>query len=61
MKYSFHEKGIKIHSDKTGWHLLLYNQIEESTMINKIPGNWVLFRIKSAFLFDGIESNIIAI
>ena len=30
-------------------------------MINKIPGNWVLFKIRSAFLFDGIESQIIAI
>lgn len=30
-------------------------------MINKIPGNWVLFKTKSAILFDGIESNIVAI
>ena len=30
-------------------------------MINKIPGQWVLFKTKSAFLFEGIESNIISI
>lgn len=30
-------------------------------MINKIPGQWVLFRTKSAFLFEGIETNIIAV
>lgn len=30
-------------------------------MINKIPGQWVLFRTKSAIIFEGIETNIVAI
>lgn len=30
-------------------------------MINKISGQWVLFKTKEAFLFEGIESNVLAI
>ena len=30
-------------------------------MINKIPGQWVLFKLKKALLFSNIESNVIAI
>ena len=40
---------------------MLYENIQEATMINKIPGQWVLFRTKSSFLFESVESNIIAI
>lgn len=30
-------------------------------MINKIPGQWVLFKLKSSFLFEGIETNFLAL
>lgn len=30
-------------------------------MINKIPGQWVLFKTKEALFFEGVESNVIAI
>jgi len=30
-------------------------------MINKIQGQWVLFKTKDAFIFEGIESNVLAI
>jgi hypothetical protein len=30
-------------------------------MINKIPGQWVLFKLKDALFFQGIESNVLAI
>jgi hypothetical protein len=61
VRYFFHEKGLRLHSEKTGWHIFLYENILESTMINKIPGQWVLFRTRQPLLFEGIESNILAI
>ena len=60
VKYYFHEKGFRLYSEKAGWHILLYEDIEHATMINKIPGQWVLFKTKSSFLFEGIENNFLA-
>ncbi len=59
VKYYFHENGLRIYSEKTGWHVLLYQDIENASMINKISGQWVLFKIKSALLFEGVDSNYI--
>ncbi len=61
VKYYFHEKGLRIYSEKAGWHILLYEDIEHASMINKIPGQWVLFKTKSCFLFEGIDSNYLAL
>lgn len=41
--------------------MLLYTTILEATMVNKIPGQWVLFKLKDALFFQGIESNVLAI
>lgn len=60
VRYYFHENGLRIYSEKAGWHVLLYEDIEHASMINKIPGQWVLFKTKSAFLFEGIESSFMA-
>jgi hypothetical protein len=29
--------------------------------VNKIPGEWVLFRLKEPFLFEALESNVLLI
>ena len=49
--YYLHEKGIRIFNEKIGWHLLLYEWVEEASMINKINGQWVLFRLQKPLLF----------
>lgn len=52
VKYFFHEKGLRIYNEKIGWQILFYNEINDVTMINKIPGEWVLLRTKRSFAFD---------
>lgn len=61
VKYYFHEKGLRIHSEKFGWIVLLYNDITDATMINKISGEWVLFKLTKPILFESFENRIIAI
>lgn len=61
VKYYFHEKGIRIHSNKIGWKMIFYKDIEDLTLVNKIPGEWVLFRLKEPFLFASLESNVLFI
>lgn len=46
VKYYFHENGIRIYSSKFGWKMIFYKDIEDLNLVNKIPGEWVLFRLK---------------
>lgn len=50
--YYFHEKGLRIYNEKIGWQLLLYSEISNLTMVNKVPGEWVLLKTKRSFVFD---------
>ncbi len=34
--------------------MIFYNDIEDLTLVNKIPGEWVLFRLKEPFLFESL-------
>jgi hypothetical protein len=61
VKYFFHEKGIRLWSSKIGWKMIFYKDIEDLTLVNKIPGEWVLFRLKEPFLFESLESNVLFI
>ena len=61
VKFFFHEGGIRFYHDKIGWHFIIYAGIENAAMINKISGQWVLFQTKSSILFDGLESNSLAL
>jgi hypothetical protein len=61
VKYFFHEKGIRFHNDKIGWHILPYSAVSEATMVNKISGQWVLLKTKNGILFENLETNIIVI
>lgn len=61
VRYYFHERGLRIYNEKIGWQVLLYNEINDMTMVNRIPGEWVLLRTKRSFAFDTLENNILAL
>ena len=45
---------MRIFGDKTGWRVILYKDLEDLTMINKLSGEWVLMKTKSPFLFSDL-------
>lgn len=61
VRYYFHERGLRIYNEKIGWQILFYNEINDMTMVNRIPGEWVLLRTKRSFAFDSLENNILAL
>ena len=61
VKFYFHEKGMRLFNDKIGWETLLYSDIADATMVNKIPGEWVLMKTKKPLIFDCLENNVLAI
>jgi hypothetical protein len=61
VKYYFHEKGLRIYNEKIGWSILLYSQIDDLKMVNRITGEWILMKIKNNFVFDSLENNLLAI
>jgi hypothetical protein len=40
----FHQKGIRLHGEKIGWHIIPYTSMQNPTVVNKIPGQWMLFK-----------------
>ncbi len=54
VKYYFHENGIRIYHSKIGWKIIFYKDIQDLTLIHKIPGEWVLFRLNTPFLFEAL-------
>lgn len=61
VKYYFHENGIRIYSDKLGWKVIFYSEIEDLTLINKMSGEWVLFKLKKSLFFESLESGVMFI
>lgn len=61
VSYHFHKGGLRIYHDKIGWHMLSYTDIQQATMANKVPGQWVLLKISKPLLFAGLEASVIAL
>lgn len=64
VKYYLHERGLRLYHEKFGWQLLPFSGIKHvavTSSTSKDKGIWMLFETSSALLFEGLESNCLAL
>jgi hypothetical protein len=58
--YYFHDEGIRIYNERLGWFVVLFEDMKNACMVNRMESQWLLFQSDDQLLFGSFGKKYIA-
>lgn len=52
--YTFYENGVVVSEERLGWFVLLFSDIRNACMVNRMDSPWLLFQTEDCLLFSSL-------